>query len=93
MILHLQVPLDLPDVVVNINPNNPPYSLIILQKSLQDIVTLRVITHLHSTVSGLPEITKNVEKTLVDFKAKPNVPEIYLRLIWKNGWYIKFLLL
>lgn len=81
----MQIPDYLPDIVININPNNPPYSLVILQKLIQDVVVLKVTTHLHSTVSTLPDNAKDLENKLLSFKPKFNMPNIHLRLIWKNG--------
>ncbi|KAJ8928263.1 hypothetical protein NQ314_019214, partial [Rhamnusium bicolor] len=74
----------LPDIVINANPTSPPYSLEIVQKLLQDTVTLTFSTHLHSTVSSLTEDAKKLENILVNFVPKANVSNVNVRLIWKN---------
>lgn len=81
----LQIPVDLPDIVVNVNPNNPPYSVAIIQKLLQDVVALKFTSHVHSTVSTLPDNTIKLQNDLINFKQKENVPEVHIRLIWKNS--------
>lgn len=86
--INFQIP-NLPNIVVNINPNYPPYSLVIIQRLLQDVATLKISSHLHSTVSTLPDNTKNLENELVNFKAQKNVPEIHIRLIWKSSKYFR----
>ncbi|KAG5899119.1 hypothetical protein JTB14_021621 [Gonioctena quinquepunctata] len=73
------------DIVINVSPTNPPYSLEIIQKLLQDRVSLVFTTHLHSTVSSLTENAKQLENALLNFSPKSGVSKINVKLIWKNG--------
>ncbi|CAH1170434.1 unnamed protein product [Phaedon cochleariae] len=78
------------DLVININPLNPPYSLEIIQKQLQDSVNLKFSAHLHSSVFSLPEDAINLQSRLVNANLKEGVPTVHLRLIWKNGYFRLF---
>lgn len=75
---------NLPDIVINVNPLNPPYSLQIIQRLLQDTITLAFTTHLHSTVSSLTEEARKLDSALVNFPPKSNAPKLNIRLIWKT---------
>ncbi|XP_018571406.1 probable aminoacyl tRNA synthase complex-interacting multifunctional protein 2 isoform X1 [Anoplophora glabripennis] len=75
---------NLPDIVINANPSNPPYSLQIIQKLLQDTLALTFSTYLHSTVSSLSEEAKKLDSTIVNFAPKSNVLKLNIRLIWKT---------
>lgn len=75
---------NLPSLVINTSPTNPPHSLKILQKLLQDKVELQFTSHLHSSVSELTEDAKELEQSLIIFKSKNSVPKLNIKLIWKN---------
>ncbi|XP_067013663.2 probable aminoacyl tRNA synthase complex-interacting multifunctional protein 2 isoform X2 [Anabrus simplex] len=72
-ITHIQVPID---IVINANPQWPPYSLLALSK----LSCLSLNTHMHSTVVDLPQHTAQFYLSPSDEKARP----ITIRLIWKN---------
>lgn len=79
-------PKNLPsEVVLNVNPTNPPYSLELVQKLLQDSFNLAVTSHLHSTAPQLPKNASDLNERLSKFTPRnKGVPKINLRLIWKN---------
>ncbi|XP_028131210.1 probable aminoacyl tRNA synthase complex-interacting multifunctional protein 2 isoform X1 [Diabrotica virgifera virgifera] len=74
----------LPDLVVNASPTNPPYSLLIIQKLLHDIVELKVTSHIHSSVPTLNENAKQLGDSLASYVPKRGVPSVNIKLIWKN---------
>ncbi|XP_056641147.1 probable aminoacyl tRNA synthase complex-interacting multifunctional protein 2 isoform X1 [Diorhabda sublineata] len=74
----------LPNLVIKTSPTNPPHSLRILQKLLQDKVELNFTSHLHSSVSELTEDAKELEQSLINHNLKHNVPKLNIKLIWKN---------
>ncbi|KAJ8968860.1 hypothetical protein NQ317_016783 [Molorchus minor] len=78
---------ELPVIVINASPTNPPYSLEIVQRLLRNVITLIFSVHLHSSVSSLPEGTKQLEKALVNFSEQSNTPKVNVRLIWKKQYF------
>ncbi|KAJ8914561.1 hypothetical protein NQ315_010025 [Exocentrus adspersus] len=72
------------DIVINANPSNPPYSLQILQRLLQDTIALTFSNHCHSTVKSLTEEAKKLDSILVNFSPNSNTPKLNVRLIWKT---------
>lgn len=73
------------EIVLNVNPQNPPYSLEFVQKILQNTIHFVVTIHTHSTVNSLPTNAKQLSDRLTSFSPTTNsVPNIHLRLIWKN---------
>lgn len=75
----------LPDLVINASPAFPPYSLRIIQKLWKDLLHVSVKTHIHSSVSCLPEAIASFAASLESFQHSGEVPKINVRLIWKNG--------
>lgn len=74
--LYLQKPVFV-QLLLNVNPSKPPYSILALQKLWKD-TNFRVKSYIHSTVSGqipivFPQITKSTANV------------IELTLIWKEG--------
>ncbi|KAK2580564.1 hypothetical protein KPH14_007690 [Odynerus spinipes] len=64
------------DLIINANPNKPPYSIIALQKVWND-TSIKLQSYVHSSVIGnVPEIY------ICDTHPKPNV--VNLSLIWKE---------
>lgn len=66
------------NLIINVNPKKPPYSILALQKVWNDI-SIKLQSYVHSSVIGnVPEIS------ICDINPpKPNV--INLFLIWKEG--------
>lgn len=65
------------DLIINVNPNKPPYSIIALQKVWND-TNIKLQSYVHSSVSGnIPEICIGDTNP-----SKPNV--VNLLLIWKE---------
>ncbi|XP_050310742.1 aminoacyl tRNA synthase complex-interacting multifunctional protein 2 isoform X2 [Anthonomus grandis grandis] len=71
-------------LVIGVSPTNPPYSLELLQKLLQDQIGLAVTCYLHSSVPSLPKDAAQLQEALTNFKPKDGVHVVNLRLIWKN---------
>lgn len=69
------------DIVINVNPNNPPYSLLGLSKLWTDL-PISVTIHTHSSIVTLP-------KELSKFQVLEKIPRtpkfINVTLVWKNG--------
>ncbi|KAK4876449.1 hypothetical protein RN001_012871 [Aquatica leii] len=72
------------NIVINVSPQHPPYSLLLIKKLCVDLFNVNVSTHLHSTVSSLPEKTLTFEKQLQSFPVNANLPTYTIRLIWKT---------
>ncbi|GLG93269.1 Aminoacyl tRNA synthase complex-interacting multifunctional protein 2 [Gryllus bimaculatus] len=64
------------EIVVKANPKRPPYSLLALNRLLQNSINIR--NYVHSTTEDLGEILKQFNKT-------SNSPLFNIRLIWKDG--------
>jgi aminoacyl tRNA synthase complex-interacting multifunctional protein 2 len=77
-------PPNLPDIIINASPTNPPYSLELIQKLWKNYVFLSVKTYLHSTITSLNENATQLTKTLESFAPMTNVPKVNVQLIWKN---------
>ncbi|XP_060530031.1 aminoacyl tRNA synthase complex-interacting multifunctional protein 2 isoform X2 [Cylas formicarius] len=71
-------------VVIYANPMSPPFSLVSIQRLLQDNLPLAVTSYLHSSVGVLPQEARLLADTLTSFKPKLGVPVIDVRLIWKE---------
>ncbi|KAK5645508.1 hypothetical protein RI129_006808 [Pyrocoelia pectoralis] len=84
--LHVEVTTvpNLNDTIVNASPSHPPYSLLSVQKLCSRTMNLLVSTHLHSTISALTDEAETFGRQLSEFRPQPNLPNISLRLIWKN---------
>ncbi|CAG9862132.1 unnamed protein product [Phyllotreta striolata] len=83
-ITNKQVIGDISDIVVNADPLYPPYSLEIVQKLIHNTINLRVTCHVHSSVSELPENARALEETLSNYQHEDKLPDLHVRLIWKN---------
>lgn len=73
------------DFVVNVNPSNPPYSLLLLQKLWTDKIKLVIKSHVHSSVTKLTENAIEFMKIAEKYEFVSSYPCINLMLIWKNG--------
>ncbi|XP_066143198.1 aminoacyl tRNA synthase complex-interacting multifunctional protein 2 isoform X2 [Euwallacea fornicatus] len=71
-------------LVVTVNPSAPPYSLELLQQLLRNDVALVVTSHLHSSISLLPDLAIQLKESLEKFRPPTEVPVINIKLIWKN---------
>ncbi|XP_030753214.1 probable aminoacyl tRNA synthase complex-interacting multifunctional protein 2 isoform X2 [Sitophilus oryzae] len=71
-------------IVINANPDSPPYSLEILQRLLQNQIALVVTSYLHSTIASLPDQANVLKSSLENFKLPAVVPVVNVSLIWKN---------
>lgn len=74
----------LPNIIINASPTHPPYSLLLVQKLWKSYFNLQVTSHLHSTVSSLPEKAAALMQALQKCQAESSRPTIELKLIWKN---------
>ncbi|KAL1494313.1 hypothetical protein ABEB36_009930 [Hypothenemus hampei] len=70
-------------LVITANPNQPPYSLELLQLLLQNEISLIVTSYLHSSVTTLPIPALQLQKTLENFVVSSNAPKLKVCLIWK----------
>ncbi|XP_046998909.1 probable aminoacyl tRNA synthase complex-interacting multifunctional protein 2 isoform X1 [Schistocerca americana] len=72
----------LQDIVVNVSPQHPPYSLIALARLWNAKVNLRLSCHVHSTVVNAPknECFSNMDNQT----GTENVPELTIFIVWKN---------
>lgn len=69
-------------IVINADPNNPPYCLLGLTKIWKDL-PVHVSVHVHSSIVTLPEQVKTFEmlqKLNSQSKSRVNVT-----LVWKDG--------
>ncbi|KAK7791909.1 hypothetical protein R5R35_005427 [Gryllus longicercus] len=71
------------EIVVKANPKRPPYSLLALNRLLQNSINIR--NYVHSTTEDLGEILKQFNKT-------SNSPLFNIRLIWKDVPDTEFLI-
>ncbi|KAF5272118.1 hypothetical protein FQA39_LY01200 [Lamprigera yunnana] len=82
----------LPNIVINANPQYPPYSLLLIKKICGHLFNISITTHLHSSVSALPECAHDFINILNSLKNKVELPTFSIRLIWKNvGPSLEFL--
>ncbi|KAF5283151.1 hypothetical protein FQR65_LT02663 [Abscondita terminalis] len=76
-------PPQIPNIVLNVSPEHPPYSLLVVKKLCSKSFNIAVSNHLHSTISQLPEISVQFIKDLESFPINQSLPTYTLRLIWK----------
>ncbi|XP_075219977.1 aaRS-interacting multifunctional protein 2 isoform X2 [Lycorma delicatula] len=71
------------DVVINVNPKYPPYSLLGVSKIWNELINLNISSYVHSTVVNVPDdIMSYFASQKSDFT--DNIPTLNVTLIWKN---------
>ncbi|XP_071501616.1 aminoacyl tRNA synthase complex-interacting multifunctional protein 2-like [Diadema antillarum] len=73
------------DVVIYANPNNPPYSLLVLYELLKQQYRCMTRVHAHSSVSSVPEkLLRYFEENGIHAASNRGDNQLSLTLIWKN---------
>ncbi|KAK9882649.1 hypothetical protein WA026_022516 [Henosepilachna vigintioctopunctata] len=78
-----KVQRNIPDIVINANPNYPPYFLILLQRSLRNEINLNINCYLHSSIANISSVTEDFVSNLKRPQTK-GIPSVDLMLIWKK---------
>lgn len=74
------------EVIVNVNPDYVPYSILGIKKLWTDRLAIDVTFYTHSSITNLPENAKKFEENFKSSaKSKANLPFLKITLIWKNG--------
>lgn len=73
------------DIVINANPDYPPYSLLGLNKVWGESLNLKITNFIHSSVVNIPinDILSYFSSKNVEFS--DNVPNLNVTIIWKSG--------
>jgi len=74
---------NLRDIVINANPNNVPFSLVVLKKLWTNRISLNFQFYTHSTVSNLPQPAVNFQNTCAAHQPT-STTNLNISLIWKN---------
>jgi len=74
---------NLRDIVINANPNNVPFSLVVLKKLWTNRISLTLQFYTHSTVSNLPQAAINFQNTCTAQQPTSSI-NLNISLIWKN---------
>lgn len=69
------------DIVVNANPENPPYSLLLINKLWPESLNLNVNCYTHSSVKERPTNLGYFENIQAE---NPDAVELKVTLVWKN---------
>lgn len=76
---------NIPDLVLNVSPAFPPYSLLLLQRIWEKFLHIVVKTHLHSTITTLDAKADEFSRTISSEFPRNGLPELKILLIWKDG--------
>ncbi|XP_065155791.1 probable aminoacyl tRNA synthase complex-interacting multifunctional protein 2 isoform X2 [Atheta coriaria] len=72
------------EISINVNPSNPPYFLLLLQKMWKNKITINIQSYIHSTVTQLPENTRAFVQSIPEPVTSSNLTCLTVRLIWKT---------
>lgn len=73
------------DIVVNADPQKPPYSLLLINKLWPESLNLNIRCYTHSSVKERPTDLDYFENIQVE---DSDAVELKVTLVWKNGMFI-----
>ncbi|RZF35526.1 hypothetical protein LSTR_LSTR010217 [Laodelphax striatellus] len=72
------------DIVINANPNHPPYSLLAINTLWGNKLKMRVTTHFHSTISTIDKVDELFQVLQDNNNNGCNSSSLNITLVWKE---------